>query len=356
MDRLGSVPAGVGRPATYRPQGPVGRAHPQHDLRAPIGVDAMPQGHPMSQLLSVPALSDVILRHELIDAGYTDRAIARLVRDGTLVKLRHGSYIASAEWALADEVGRVRLLTRAVLRRSIADVVASHSSAMAEYDGPTWGLPTGVTHLTRLDAHAGRRQAGVVQHQGLLLPGDVVRRNGIPVTSPARTGIDITTITEVEAALVAVNHLLHSGLVSKRELWTRYSTMAHDPHTLTTDLVLRLADGRIESVGESRTFFVLWRHGLPIPVPQWVVFDALGQQLARLDFAWPDRKRWIEFDGVQKYVKLLREGETVTDVVLREKRREDQVREATDWRCLRVTWADHANQVRLASRIRAFLG
>jgi len=309
----------------------------------------------MTQLLPAPALSPVVLRRELIDAGYTDRAIARLVATGALVRLRHGAYTAASQWTSADESGRIRLVTRAVMRQANAELVVSHSSAMAEYDGPTWALPADVTHVTRLDGRAGRREAGVVQHQGLLLPADVTERNGVAVTSGVRTAIDVTTILDVEASLAAVNHLLHSGFATKDALWDRYSQMEHHPFTLTTDLVFRLADARIESVGESRTFYLMWRHHVPAPEPQLVITDRHGREVARLDFAWPGRKRWLEFDGRQKYVKFLREGETVTDAVLREKAREDLVRELTGWRCMRITWADLADPVRLAARIIAFL-
>ena len=62
---------------------------------------------------------------------------------------------------------------------------------------------------------------------------------------------------------------------------------------------------------------------------------------------------WVEFDGREKYTRYLREGETVTDAVLREKRREDRVRELTGWICVRITWAELADPRRLAARIRA---
>ena len=94
--------------------------------------------------------------------------------------------------------------------------------------------------------------------------------------------------------------------------------MHHDPFTLRTDVVLRLADARIESVGESRTAFLCWRSGIPSPVPQWQVFGD-GRLVARLDFAWPELDAWLEFDGREKYVKFLRPGDSVTDAVLREK-------------------------------------
>ena len=41
--------------------------------------------------------------------------------------------------------------------------------------------------------------------------------------------------------------------------------MTQWPDTLTTDLVLRLADGRSESVGETRIRYLCWAMGLPAP-------------------------------------------------------------------------------------------
>ncbi len=175
------------------------------------------------------------------------------------------------------------------------------------------------------------------------------------MTSPARTVLDVTTIAGVEPALCVANYFLHAGLTDGEQLTTRYCGMEHNPFTLRTDLVLRLADGRIESIGESRTFYLCWRHGLPAPRPQWVVRDEHGQEVARLDFAWPERRVWLEFDGREKYSRYLRPGESVADAVLREKRREDLVRELTGWRCVRITWADLADPVRLATRLRDLL-
>lgn len=310
----------------------------------------------MTDLLAPPAGAGIILRSEAIAAGYTDRDIAKLVAAGDWHKLRHGAYIAGDTFRSAKPERQHALLARAVLRQARTEVVLSHLSAVPEYDGPLWNVPMDVVHLTRLDERAGRKEAGVRQHQGALLPGDVVERHGLEVTSPTRTALDVTTVVGVEQALVVVNHLLHRGLTTPQELTDRYSSMEQHPFTLRTDLVLRLADPRIESVGESRTSYAMWRQHVPKPEPQLVITDRSGREVARLDFAWPGRRRWLEFDGLQKYVKYLREGESVTDAVLREKRREDMICELTGWRCIRITWADLADPVRLAIRIRAFLG
>jgi hypothetical protein len=63
----------------------------------------------------------------------------------------------------------------------------------------------------------------------------------------------------------------------------------------------------------------------------------------------------MEFDGKEKYLKFRRPGESVTDAVLREKRREERIRELTGWTCIRITWADLYDPERTAARIRAVM-
>lgn len=310
----------------------------------------------MIELLPELTFDIILLRSEALAAGYTDRDLAKLVTRGELVKVRRGAYVDGALWSSLPSEQRHQLLTRAVLKQANVDAVVSHGSAVVEHGGPLWGLPPGIVDVTRPDARAGRHEAGVRQHRGLLLPEDVQTKAGITVTSATRTAIDITTVAEVEAALVAVNFLLHAGLTTKEAISARYAPMERHPHTLRSDLVFRLADGRIESVAESRTFYMCWRQHIPTPHPQFEITGPDGRLLAVLDFAWPRFKAWLEVDGEIKYRKLLREGETVTDAVLREKRREDRVRELTGWRCIRITWADLQRPRETARRILQFLG
>jgi hypothetical protein len=310
----------------------------------------------MTNLLPQPTMVDVILRREALAAGYTDRDIAKMVRSGLWHRIRHGAYVGAQAWNELSNADQHALLARAVLRQARAEMVLSHISALPEYGAPLWGLPTGVVHVTRRDRRAGRKESGVQQHQGILMPDDVVVRRGVEVTSATRTAIDITTVADTERSLAVVNHLLHEEYTTLEEVRGRYSSMERHPFTLHTDLVLRLADPRIESVGESRTFFLCWSQGLPVPEPQVIVPDHGRGEVFRLDFAWPERGVWLEFDGKEKNDKHLREGETVADAVLREKRREDRVRELTGWRCIRITWADLFFPERTAARIRALLG
>jgi hypothetical protein len=310
----------------------------------------------VTDLLPHPTLADIVLRREALAAGYTDRDIAKMVRSGHWHRVRHGAYVGAKAWNDLGDVEQHALLARAVLKQARAQLVLSHISALPEYAAPMWGLPRDCVHVTRRDRHAGRKESGVCQHQGLLLPGDVELRRGVEVTSAARTAIDITTVATTEQSLVVVNHLLHHAHTTLEAVRARYAGMDQNPFTLHTDLVLRLADPRIESVGESRTFFLCWSQGLPVPQPQFIVNDELGREYARLDFAWPELGVWLEFDGKEKYVKYLRDGESVADAVLREKGREDRIRELTGWRCVRISWADLFHPERTAARIRSMLG
>ena len=121
------------------------------------------------------------------------------------------------------------------------------------------------------------------------------------------------------------------------------------------DLVLALADGASSGPAETRARYAIHRAGLPAPITQLHVYDH-GELFAMLDFAWPDLKVWVEFDGKVKYEKYLRDGETPGDAVFREKKREDRLRELTGWRCLRITWADLEHPERWIGKLRQMLG
>jgi hypothetical protein len=152
--------------------------------------------------------------------------------------------------------------------------------------------------------------------------------------------------------MVVVSSILHRELATPEELLEGAQAMTHVPGSLTTDLVLALADARFDRPGEARTYYALWREGVEAPIPQFEVRDAWGALVAQLDFAWPERGVWLEFDGRLKYERFARPGESAADVVVREKRREDRVRRLTGWICIRITWADLASPARIAAKVR----
>ena len=280
------------------------------------------------------------LRGAYLASGFTDKSLARMVRDGTLAKPRRGAYVAGPTWKNLDPAGRHSVRARAVLAQAKTAVALSHVSGLLEFDTPIWDLSLEDIHVTRLDGRIGRRECGVRPHRGLIGPDDLVTRNGVPVMSPTRLGLEVTTLCDVEHGMTVVSDLLHRGLTTTDQLTKRYQTITHWPNTMTTDLVLRLSDPRFESIGETRSYHLCFSQSLPMPEPQYKIRDRSGRIVAIVDFAWPELGVFMEFDGKVKYEKLLKPGQRATDVVFAEKQREDLVRRLTGWHCIRLVWAD----------------
>jgi hypothetical protein len=298
----------------------------------------------------------VRLRRDLLAEGMTDTQIDCLVRAKGLYRVRYGAYVPYDVWESCTAEDRHRLRARAVLARAHEQTVLTHTSSLVERQVPLWGVSLDVVHTTRdRPERAGRRGADWVPHRGRLRPGDVEHLNGVAVSTAARSALELATIVGVEAGLVAVNRLLHSRHMTLAQFEAEMERHAYWPGSLTANIVVRLADGRPESVGEDRFIYLAYKQALPRPEPQVEVHDESGRLVGRLDFAWPDLGVFLEFDGRSKYFRHRREGETLEEFLMREKAREEHVCQLTGWTCLRITWADLSRPERLAARIRAVL-
>jgi very-short-patch-repair endonuclease len=294
----------------------------------------------MDDLRAICNKETVFLRREAIQAGYDDKALQRAVRAKVIHRVRHGAYAFVDEWTQLDERERHLTTCAAVLRTTTAPGVLSHVSAVAALDLPIWELPLDEVHLTRMTRKTGRSGAGVRQHHGRLTASEITSAHDLPVTSATRTAVDLTTVTDVEHALPVLCEMLRRGLTTRTRLQDEADGAKHVPGTLASELAIRLADARLESVAECRCWHLFFRQGMPMPQPQYEVFDQWHVLIGRVDFAWPELKVFVEFDGKEKYLKHRRDGESVVDAVLREKRREERICRLTGWRCIRITWAD----------------
>jgi hypothetical protein len=217
-----------------------------------------------------------------------------------------------------------------------------------------WDVGFGRAHLTRLDGGAGRQQHDVAHHEGVCLAGDVTEVRGVPVVRPARAALETALLAGVERGLVTADSGLHRGLFTRQALEDRHELMTRWPGSQPLHLVTRLADGRSESVGETRSRYLFWTQHLPMPELQYPVRDGSG--LAGVtDFAWPEHRLLGEFDGRVKYGRLLRPGEEPGDAVFREKRREDLLRRVTGWSMVRITWDDLYHPERTAAVVRQLM-
>jgi hypothetical protein len=304
----------------------------------------------MSEFPVSPA--DVWLRRELLAEGLTDRAIRQRVREGALVRLRHGAYVDAQLVAGLDRVGMLRARARAVLRTAHPSSVLTHQSAMAEHELPLWGVDLDDVHLGRTDSRPGRREAGIVHHRASLDETGWDVRGGVPVVHPARAAIEMATAYGTEVGLVAMCGVLHRELASIDQLRAVADEAKRWPGNLTTRLVLARADARLTNVAEARTWHLFHEQRVPRPEPQVEVFDEHGNLLGIVDFLWEVLGVFLEFDGRVKYDQHRLPGESVDDYVLREKRRAEQICVVKGWICIRITWADLQRPAVLGKRIR----
>lgn len=141
-----------------------------------------------------------------------------------------------------------------------------------------------------------RSRAGLLVSGETLDPADVVTRNGMRVTSPARTAYDLARRLPQDQAVAVVDALLRIGAVGPEQVveLARRSPRARGRRQALA--VAGLADPRAESPRESLLRLAVHRAGLPAPVPQYEVRED-GRFVARLDLAWPQARVALEYDG-----------------------------------------------------------
>lgn len=305
-------------------------------------------------LAELPRLDHILLRREALELGIDDKRLARIVRAGDLVRLRHGVYADARVWAKADTRTRHLLLATGIRRLYGDSVALSHVSAALAYGVPTWQLGFDSVHLTHLNGFAGRRQARTVHHRGGCYVDDLTVDEHGWITTPARTFVDVVKSVPTAVGLVVADWILHEGLATKGQLWDALDRQGDAPYTLRVRAVIAHAEPLTESVGETRSRFEFRAAGLPAPVPQLEIRNAHGRLVARVDFAWPELKVVVEFDGRVKYDELLQPGQTMLDVVRAEKRRDRELA-ALGWTVIRIGWDDLATPGPVMERIRQAL-
>jgi predicted transcriptional regulator of viral defense system len=131
-------------------------------------------------------------------------------RNGKLLRGAHGIYRFRQFPASPHEdlfVAWLRCGPRAVV---------SHESALAVY-GLSDIMP-GETHVT-VPRTSSRRREGIRQHTARLLPSEIVRREGLPVTSVPRTLADVARAGLAEEHILeAIDQALKEGLITLKAL------------------------------------------------------------------------------------------------------------------------------------------
>lgn len=242
-------------------------------------------------------------------------------------------------------------LARAYLTRMPPYQVFSHVTA-----GKVHGFPLPY-HLQRalylhVTVPAGQRPPqvkNVVGHEIGCHSWDTELLDGLPVTSPLQTWIDLATVLSV-GELTAVADFLCAGehpRYTPADLLSAVSRL----HGRRGCRALRVAGGlaraRVDSPKETEVRLLVVAAGLPEPVVNFAVSDAEGTTSRRVDLSWPVFRVCVEYEGDEHRTDRRRFRSDIT----RREWLEDQ-----GWRVIRITDDDLRDGARpFLRRLRAAL-
>lgn len=274
--------------------------------------------------------SRVLTLADLETMGVSPTGAQRLARLHALHRVAHGVYASSAWWHGLDDRDRAVQMHRAVTRTARTPPVFCQDSAALLHGWRLLREPRApqVLHGHGLGTRSTDRSAQ--HHSGRLPDGDVTERNGVLLTIPERTALDCARFLPLDAAVVVLDQALAAG-VHPGALTDRLIRMPGHRGVRRARTALGLADPLSESPGESLTRIVLLQSALPPFVSQLRIPTCRG--VYRADFAWPDARVLLEFDGRVKYFL-----DAPTGQVLYEERRRELALVEAGWTVLRTDW------------------
>lgn len=227
----------------------------------------------------------VVASRQLAGLGIGPATVRGMVEAGQLLAVRRDVY------ATGHAPLQRRDLWMAAVLACGQGALLSHESAAC-----LWGL-AGHRHLLDVTAPGGRqgvrRRAGIRLHRCRIHPEDRRERNGIPVTSVARTLFDFAEVVHPERLRHAWEEADRLKLLRLREMEEvaerGYGRRALKPIRRLLAAAKAPAEGR--SPLEQRFHAFCQDHRLPEPVRN---VHVLGREV---DALWPDAKLVVELDS-----------------------------------------------------------
>ena len=270
-------------------------------------------GHEIGRIATAQGGS--ITRAQLIAVGLDDDAIDWRARHGSLHRVHRGVYLVGHE-ALAPLARE-----RAALLAAGGNAVISHSSAAV-----VWALaarPDPEVHIT-LTAGRRRSRPGLSVHRGPQLePLEIRRVRGMPVTSPARTLLDLaaTRYPDLDRAFADAHA---QSLIKPHELAAAIERASPRRGVRALKALINdNASGYTRSQAERLLRRLIRDANLPEPR-----FNVRFRQY-ELDAVWPEQRLVFEVDGYSYHGHRAK---------FESDRRKDMALTAAGYRVIRVTW------------------
>jgi hypothetical protein len=292
----------------------------------------------------MPDLPPLLLARDRVLHGLTPDELAKRVKAGALIRIRHGVYTDGIAWRNLKPWEQYRLRVQAAAETFEKPTVFARRSA-----GSVWGLPIiGLHHPVQaltLKNDGGRSRAGVSRHFAAPAGLQVVAREGLLVTDRIRTVLDLAAYIPFAEAVVPMDHVLRPDrarrlpAVTKAELEAGIGSNYSAAAGRRIRAVIDFADPASGSAGESLSRALIHLAGFEAPVLQQEIRDRDGL-VGYSDFYWKQSRVVGEFDGEEKYLKPgYLGGRTASQAVIAEKNRENRIR-ATGMNVVRWDWVD----------------
>jgi hypothetical protein len=255
---------------------------------------AVPTPLPDPAAALVNAQHGVVSRAQLLDAGVSDRVIARLVRDRGLRRLSPGTFADAAAWLTSTDETR-HLMRLLGVQLQAPDAAAYGTTGAIARRLPVRRIPEAPMVLRE---HAAPRLAhATVRRTQRPLP-PLTTHGGLLVTTLAKTVVDVASEVPLADALISIDAALRRGLplpelLDTHEQWpplrrTRQSLaaiVAGDPYS----------ESWLESLSRGRMI----ERGMRLPLSNVVLRHA--DRWARVDFLLAELGVVGEADGEGKY-------------------------------------------------------
>jgi hypothetical protein len=256
----------------------------------------------------------VVSQHQSVELGLTASAVLARRRSGRLYRLHRGVYA----------VGSPALTRHGAL---IAAALALGSDSAVSHWSAAWTCRMTDRHRARIDVTVPgpggrRRRSLIVVHRSALLPGDRQVVDGVPVTSPARTIIDLADVV----AERTLERLLDQAAVRDLDL----TGLAPRPGRRGSGRLARVLErhrpGSTLTRSELEEAFLTLCAANGVPRPPVVNRFLVSREV---DFAWPRSRLVLETDG---------RGVHHTVGAFERDRADDAALVAAGWRVMRVTY------------------
>lgn len=139
--------------------------------------------------------------------------------------------------------------------------------------------------------------AGIKVRNDRIEDDEIIWLDGMPVTTPARTALDMGCWYQTDDAVARIDALMSATDLKPADVEALVQRYPGRRGIRMAGIALDLADGGSQSPKETWLRLLLIRAGFPRPKTQIPVCNDFGEPFAYLDMGWEDLKVSAEYDG-----------------------------------------------------------